>query len=838
MEDMKFHCGSKEEVCAEVKTSHTGLTHAEVLKRQKLYGKNVLKEEKPSLLQIFGRQFTSPLVFILFAASIVSLLLDEITDFFVVFGILLVNGTIGFWQDVRALVSLEALRKLTETKNMVIRNEKMELVPSAELVPGDWVVFHPGEVVTADIRLMESAGLMTDESLITGESTPVVKNHLHVLPETTLPYEWTNMLLTGSTICRGTGRGVVVKTGASTYFASIEEKVLEPTPETTLQVALRIFTRRFVFVVLGILAVLAVLGLFQGRSPVDLLYILLATLVSAVPEGLPLIITCVMVLGALHLRKKQALVRDLRSVETLGSTTVIASDKTGTITEGKLLVKETYGTDVAALKRIAALCNDSQDGIGDPLEVALADWVEEIGEIRASAPRKWEYPFDANLMLMATVNEVNGVEKLLVKGAYESLKEKAESQKGLKALDEAFHTLVHKGYRVLALAEGIGVSRDPSQWKLHIEGLIAFIDPPKKGVHHAVTAARKAGIHVIMITGDHPLTAQSIAHEVGICQKNDRVLTGQQIEKLGDSELSEELSHVTVLARILPEHKYRVVKALQAKHEIVAVTGDGVNDIPALRTANIGISMGEGAEAAKSVSEMILVDNNFTTIVDAIKNARIIAANIRKAIYYLVSTSFQELVLLIISIATSMPVPLSAIQILWINLITDGFMDKTFPFAKEEGNVMEMAPKKIEKAFFDSSQVKNILFFGLFQGLFCFFTYRFLASRVSFQLASTIVFNSVVFPQWANAIQAQKEKEPFLYNVRGSFSINPYIFGVLPFAVLLQCAVIYIVPGIFNVVPLSWTDWSFPIASFIFAFAMVEIRKWLTWFMNRRVVKS
>ena len=830
---MQVHTLSIEETKRLLHTSPEGLSEQEVRKRQKIYGKNVLKDERVSPFFIFLRQYNSPLVFILIAASLVSLFLNEIRDCFIILGIISINSFIGFWQEWKAEASIAALKKMTATRNMVIRGGKMALIPSSELVPGDWLVFHQGEVVTADVRLTESAGLMANESTITGESMPVMKNHTAIPDKDSLPFEWSTVLLTGSTIVRGTGHGIVVRTGRDTYLASIEEKATEPTPETPLQTALRMFVKKYILLLLAVLSLMAMIGAFQGRSLVELLYVLLASLVSAVPEGLPIVVTLVMLRGAMLLRQKQTLVRNLPSVETLGSTTVIATDKTGTITEGKLLVKDTYTEDLERLRRIGALCNDASEGLGDPLDVALSDWVENTLELRTRFPKKWELPFDASLMLMATINEVEGAETLYVKGAYEALRGKATPTDQLKDFDDAFRSFVKKGYRTIAFAEGFQADKDPSRWQLKLVGLIGFIDPPKKGVHSAVLSAKKAGIHVIMITGDHPMTAQTIAQEVGIWKQGDLVLTGQEIEALPDDALLAALQKTTVLARILPEHKYRVVQLLKSQKDIVAVTGDGVNDIPALKTAHIGIAMGDGAEAAKDVSQMVLVDNNFGVIIHALQNARVIAANIRKVIYYLVSSTVQELSFFLLSLLFGMPICLSAIQILWINLVTDGVMDKTFPFTNEEGDVMKKSPQRVEKSFFDFLQVRNIFFFGITQGLFCFWLYFFLFPIHPFPTVSSILFTSMVLPQWANAIQAQKEYEPFFYNLKKSFTINPLVFAVLPIGIFLQWSVLYVAPSFFNTVPLSKELWIYPILSFFFAFFTVELRKWVDWLRAR-----
>lgn len=812
-----------------METSPHGLSIEEVEKRRAEFGKNVLQEEKTSILKILIRQFHSFLVYILFAASMVSLLIGAWTDFCVINAILLLNGFVGFWQELKAEASIAALKKMTESKNQVIRDGKYVAIPSSDLVPGDYVIFHEGEVVTADIRLTDSTGLMIDESSMTGESMPVTKDHELVLPQKSLPYELSNMLLAGTVVVRGSGHGVVVKTGGNTYLASIAKKAEEPTPETPLNKALRFFSHGYVLFLIGVFFVLGVVGYFQGRSMLGLGYILLAGLVSAVPEGLPIVVTLVMVLGAIALSRKQTLIRYLPSVETLGSVTVIASDKTGTITEGKLVVKEIYSHDVALLKRIAALCNDSHGESGDPLDLALAKWIgEEYENIRDLHPRIWTHSFDSRLRFMATANETNEGKKLFVKGAFESLKDKMESGQDLKDLEIAFDSFLREGLRVIAL----GVSTwngntDFSSWKIQIIGLVGFLDPAKEGVRGAVQLAKKAGVHVIMITGDHPLTAKAVAKEVSIWSEGDGVITGKEIEEFSDEELIKAMKKTTVLARILPEHKYRIVKLLQKSKEIVAVTGDGVNDVPALKAANIGIAMGSGTEAAKSISQMIITDNNLRVIVAAIRNARVIADNIRKVIYYLISTSLMEISLIVFSILTHLPLPVVAIQILWINIVTDGVQDKFFPFAKEEQNVMRRKPRRPEKQFFDLLQMLRILAFGAPMGIFFFALYVYLIDLYPYPIVSTIIFTSAVVAQWANGIQAQKESEPFFKNIGRSFTINPFIFLGLGLGIILQSFVLYFVPELFHSVPLKIEYWKYPVWSFVIGFGVVEIRKWI-----------
>lgn len=815
-----------EETFQKLGTSPQGLDGSEVLKRQTEYGKNTLEEEIVSNWRIFFRQFNNTLIYILFAASLVSISIGELTDFLVINFIILCNGLIAFWQELKAESSISALKKLTHTRNKVMRNGKMELLSSEELVPGDFLILHEGEVVTADVRLVESSGLMVDESPITGESAPIVKDHTAILTSDAMPFELKNSLLSGTTIVRGTGRGIVVKTGNHTYLATIAEKAQEASPDTPLTRSLRFFSQRYIILLILLFSALGTIGFLQGRSFLEISYIMLASLVSAVPEGLPIVVTLVMVIGAMALSKKKTLVRYLPSVETLGSSTVIASDKTGTITEGKLIVKEVFTHDPEKLKHIAALCNDAQEGSGDPLDVALSDWIASYDEIRTKYPRKWGYSFDSKLMLMATVNALDHKEELLIKGAFEALKEKVENKETLAEIEPIFNQFLSQGLRVLAFGAGNWNGEDPSKWKIEIIGLIGFLDPPKQEVKDAVTFAKKAGVKVIMITGDHPMTAKTVAAEVGIWEEGQKILTGKEIETMPDDHLLATLRATTVLARVLPEHKYRIVKLLQKNEEIVAVTGDGINDVPALKAANIGIAMGGGTEAAKNAAKMVITDNNLKIIVEAIKNARVIADNIRKVIYYLLSTSLQEIFLIAAAIVFSYPLPLSAIQILWINIVTDGVQDKTFPFAKAEGNVMERKPRKPEKQFFDGKQVFRILYFGAFMGVFCFFLYVYLLPIYPIKTVSTIMFTSVVVSQWANGIQAQKEEEPFFKNLRRSFTINPLIFVGCAIGILLHSLAIYAIPDVFHAIPLPLELLKYPVLTFFTAFAIVELRKW------------
>ncbi|HEU64217.1 hypothetical protein LCGC14_0991950 [marine sediment metagenome] len=815
------------------KTSEKGLSELEAEKRLELYGENTLKEKEESKLKIFVRQFNNILIYVLFLASLVSVIAHKYVDFFVIIVLIFINSIIGFIQEIKAISSIKALKKLTESKTRLIRDGKILEFPSAKMVPGDVAIFSEGSVVTADVRLFESRSLMVDESTITGESLPVIKDHKAKISKDALVYELKNTLLSGTTVVKGEGRAVVTKTADDTYFASIAEGK-EKSPKTPLTKATSAFSKRYVAFLVILFVIVGFVGFLQHRSWLNLAYILIAELVSALPEGLPIVVTSVLVVGARKLSKKKTLVRYLPSVETLGSATIIASDKTGTITEGKLIVKERFSLDEDMTKIIATLANEAKNGFGDPLDIALKNSIDDFDEIKNKYPQIKSYPFDVNLRMVASVNEVDNKKKLFIKGAYESLIKIAQNTKDFKSLEENLHSMSEKGLRIIALGFGEFDGKDYKDWKINIVGLVGFLDPPKDGVKDAVSQAKGAKIKVMMLTGDYPLTAKAIAKDVGIFEENDTILTGYEIDQIDDKTLFEDLKNTTVLARILPEHKSRIVQVLQANKHIVAVSGDGVNDIPALKAADLSIAMGSGTEAAKNVSKMIITDNNLKVIIDAVRNGRVITNNIRKVIYYLLSSGLQEITLITIAILIGLQLPLTPLQILWINIVTDGVQDKTFPFAKEEGDVMLKAPKRPSKQFFDLSQIIYIVSFGFFAGLLTLVLFMHLLKNYSYAVSLTITFTVVVVMQWANGIQAQKEKEPFFKNIKRSFTINPYIFIGVGLGLILQLFAIYMFEDVFSSIKIPLKLWIYPILMFLVAFFLVEIRKWIYLIFRRK----
>lgn len=828
---LPFHSYTQEETLRSVESFIKGLTTKEAHERLRAHGKNALKEDKVNYFSLFTRQLKSPIIYILLIAAAISLFVGDIKDFSVITLVVVVNTIIGFFQETKAEASTRALRKMTETRVIVIRDDEEKEIPSSELTVGDIVVLHEGNVVGADIRLLETNTLFINESSITGESLPVEKDASKTLPEDTQTFDLENMLLSGTVVVKGTGKGVVVLTGKHTYLASIAQKVMEKSPDSPLTKALSSFSKKYIGVIFIFIAVIGLTMLLQNHPPIVIGYTLLAILVSAVPEGLPIVLTLALAVGSLKLSKKGVLTRQLPAVETLGSTTLIATDKTGTITKGELTVSQDFTKDISLLRHAASIANESEDGEnGDPLDTALAKWLKSDFHMHRKAYKNMEiHPFDPTLKYMATTVTEKEKTRTFIKGAFEALLKQAHNSKTeIEQYKNHHDEMAENGLRVIAFGETFDTG-DFLHWKIKLVGLIGFIDPPKENVADAVVAAQNAGVRIIMITGDNPLTAKAIAKQVNIFKDGDTVLAGKEVEKLTDRELLEKLKTTSVLARILPEHKYRIVKLLE-KHEVVAVTGDGVNDVLALKAANLGIAMGSGTEAAKSTAKMILLKDNLSVIVEAIRGGRIIADNIRKVIYYLVTTNLSQIFLIVTSILFNLPFPLKPIHILWINLVTDGVQDKTFPFIKEEGNVMHHSPQDTNHMFFNKHQLLHILYGTFSIGLPNVLLYMYMLPKFPMAETTTTVFTSMVVAQWINGIQSQKIREPFLKNLRKSFTINPYIWLGIGIGVLLQGLVVNFFHSWFSTTPIGLTHFFLIAYVAVSIFMLIELKKWLLLF--------
>lgn len=830
------HCEAVESLAQKMETSTNGLSHSAVEKNLSIYGLNEMKEKKHNLFTLFLAQLKSPLVYVLVVATVLSFFLGNIHEGLLILLIILINSLIGFWQEVKALSSIAALQKLTESKTQVKRENEIFTISSSQLVPGDVIILSEGDIVPADIRLFDTNGLVIDESILTGESVPVEKDANLTLPQETLPYELDNMALSGTTVTKGKAEGFVVFTAYNTYLASIAGKAEEESPDTPLTKALEVFIKKHMFILLTMIGFTAIIALWQGREIIEVIYLVIAELVSAVPEGLPIVVTLVLTIGAMSLSLRKVYIRHLPSVETLGSTTVIASDKTGTITQGKLEVKDVFYLHETFSQTVSALANESIEGEGDPVDTALALWVgKDYDTIREKYPRVNFYPFDTTHRLMASSNMIKKEHKIFVKGAFESLKQFATNKDDFEVLEKEHDKLASNGLRVIALGMGEHTGDDIAKWEIEIVGLVGFLDPPKEGVLEAVQTAQKAGIKVMMITGDNALTAAAVAKSVNIYKEGDLVVTGKELNDMDDDTLVKIVPKVTVWARVLPEHKYRIVKILQKEGEIVAVTGDGANDVPALKAADLGIGMGSGTDAAKSTAKMVLADNNLSVIVDAIKQGRTIASNIRKAIYFLVSTSLDEVILITAAILMALPLPLYPVQILWINLVSDSALDKTFPFMKEEGDMMSRAPTKLHEQFLDKVQLVRVLYAALIISSGALFIYVWMLDHYGEESAISTLFTAFVIATWINGLQSLKEHEPFLKNIKKSLQINPYIFYGIGIGFTLQLFAIYALSDLFHTLPLNKESLTMIGLLALWIFSMIEIRKWGEYLWRKRV---
>ncbi len=772
---LNFYNLGRREAFRELKSSPLGLNNKEAQKRLEKFGPNSLIEAKPiSHWHIFISQFANPLIFVLMIAGLISLLLREYIDAGVILGAVLINTIIGYLQEDKANQSLNELKKVVEHLALVIRDGLETEIDSAGLVPGDIIILRSGQKVPADARMLESVDLQVNEAALTGESVPVFKT-VKIVSIGSVLADRKNIVYSGTEIVGGTGRAIVIATGGNTEIGKISQMVTETREtDTPLQVRLTKFSR-FLGLVVGIISFLIlVFGIIQKRNIFDVFITAVAVAVAAIPEGLAVAVTVILVLGMKQILKRKALTRKLLAAETLGSITVICSDKTGTLTEGRMRVAHIFaggkeleienfeendqGDNLKAVIRaleIGIICNNSiventrsglvsEKIIGQPTETALVSAGLDLGldrnKLLTKEPRVGELPFSSDNKYMITLHNLAKNSYIMYeKGAPERLLAKSsmifinnvvsaitKSQKN--AILKRYEDFTSQGLRVIAVAyKEIGelpwpVDSDHKDWSqiddgLIYVGLIAFKDPLRPESRQAISECQRAGIRPIIITGDHKLTAQAIATEAGIVCSPDDVITGDILDQVDDSKLRLLVKKHNIFARVSPHHKLRIVEALKANGEVVAMTGDGLNDSPALKAANIGVCLGSGTEVAKETSDLVLLDNNFQVIVSAIEEGRIIFQNIRKSITYLISDSFSEVVLISGSIFFGMPLALLPTQILWINIINDGFPNFSLAFERSDKNVMDQKPINPNEPIVNKEMRAIILWFGILREL-------------------------------------------------------------------------------------------------------------------------
>ena len=858
-----WHCLPADEVAAQLRTDPTqGLSAHAAAERLRESGPNTLAEgREPSLFAMFFGQFADFMILVLLAAALISGFIGEPMDTLAILVILILNAVIGAVQELRAERAVAALRRLTVPQANVLRDGREQTIDGATLVPGDLVILESGSLVPADLRLLEVAELQTDESALTGESTTVEKT-AEVLAETDLPVaDRSNQVFKGTLVTRGRGQGLVVATGMTTELGRIAGLLnTEQSVRTPLQQRLTRFGRYLALAVLAICAVVFVSGLLQGQ-PVMLMALTAVSLaVAAIPEALPAVITVSLALGARKLSRRQALVRNLPAVETLGSVTFICSDKTGTLTENRMHCEQLLadGEATAELKgmdagppwrelgQALALCNDVADrdgaAVGEPTELALYQAAEQNGyhktALEAALPRVDEVPFDSERKLMTTLHRMDSGFVAYVKGAPEvllgrcvdQLMAAGERPLDLTATESSTQQLAQQGYRVLAVAqrrfEEAPPALEDAEQGLTLLGMVALIDPPRPEAEAAVDECRGAGITPVMITGDHPGTAGAIAVRLRIADEGAEVLTGSDLGALSDAELQQRVASVRVYARVSPEQKIRIVKALQARGEFVAMTGDGVNDAPALKRAGIGVAMGDkGTDVAREAADMVLLDDNFATIVGAVREGRRIFDNIRKFIKDTMSSNSGEIWTLFLAPFMGLPIPLLPIHILWINLVTDGLPGLAFTAEPAEPGIMRRRPRPPDENIFAHGMWQHILWVGLFVGGISIAAQAWAIAR-GVEYWQTIVFTVLTVSQLFHSLAVRSEQASLLKI--GLFTNLPML-GAVALTVLLQLAVIYVpaLNPIFKTQPLPLLDLTVCFALSSLVLVAVEAEKML-----------
>ncbi|MFA5849458.1 MAG: calcium-translocating P-type ATPase, PMCA-type [Bacteroidales bacterium] len=859
----------------------TGLSSDEAKRRVEEYGYNQLEaKSKKTFASMFFAQFKSFMIVILLIAAVVSGITgildgEGLLDTFVILGILILNALIGAIQEIKAQSSLDALKNLTAPVTKVFRNGSVKEIPTKELVPGDIVILETGDVVPADIRLFESMNLQIQESAMTGESVPVDKNTDTLEGDNLALGDRTNMAFASGMVTYGRGRGVVVSTGMQTEVGKIANMIQQADDtETPMKKRLEELGKVLGIAALVICGVIFLVGILYGNSVLSMFMTAVSLAVAAIPEGLPAISTVVMAIGVQRLVKRNAIIRTLPSVETLGSATVICSDKTGTLTQNKMTVVEAYTNhttkkfDAASqditlneeekrLLSIAVICTDAhlrilKDGthktVGDPTETALLDVGLKFGIdknlIEKSFSRVAEIPFDSDRKRMTTVNkksEEAGI-TVNVKGGLDEvlsvcsrILEKGEVREltldDIKKITSVNERMAGSALRVLAMAykelttlpDKIDI--DTLENELIFAGLTGMIDPARPEVIEAVARCSAAGIRPVMITGDHKITAMAIAREIGIFKEGDEAITGSELELISDSDLFKNVKRFSVYARVAPEHKVRIVKAWQKHNEVVAMTGDGVNDAPALKQADIGAAMGiVGTDVAKDASDMVLTDDNFATIVSAVEEGRRIYDNILKAIQFLLSTNVGEIFLLLVASVLNWGTPLLPIHILWVNLVTDSLPALALSVDPAEKDIMNRKPRNSKNGFMTKGMIWRTIYQGIMLGAIPLVAYRIGLRDGGESLGQTMAFTSLVFAQLMHVRNLHS-------NTLSTFRISPMrnkpLIGAIFISAALMLMVLLVTPirEAFRLSVMDGNHWWLVIGMSAIPIAVVEIFK-------------
>lgn len=871
-----WHSSSVEEIAKNLKTNiNIGLSDDEAQKRFERYGPNNLKEKKKeSIFVKFLKQFNDFMIITLIIAAIISAVVSKLNgeadyiDSIIIVAIVIFNAIMGLVQEQKAEKSLEALKKMTAPNAKVRRNGRVQEIDATMVVPGDIVILEAGNYVPADCRLINSYNLKIEESALTGETIPSLKDSSKILKENTAMGDLCNMVFATTIVVNGHGEAIVVETGMNTRVGKIAGMIIEDeSPETPIQKKLAEVGKILAIACIIICVLIFVIGIFKKIPIIEMFMTSVGLAVAAIPEGLPAIVTIMLSIGVTKMAKKNSIICKLPAVETLGSSSVICSDKTGTLTQNKMTVTEirncfgrANSNERKFILELGTMCTDTTEEringklgfVGEATEVAISNAAMEEGVSKSflydEMKRINDIPFDSKRKMMTTIHKYGNGYRIITKGAPDVLLKRCSncysggqivpifSKKD--DINEQNNQMAEKALRVIAVAykdvEKLPEMQDVEK-DLIFCGLIGMIDPPREGVKEAVRTCRRAGIKTVMITGDHLQTAKAIAKELGILKRGDLAIDGETLERMSQHELEQNIMDYSVFARVSPEHKVRIVKAFQSTGAVVAMTGDGVNDAPALKNADIGIAMGKGGtDVAKNAADMILLDDNFVTIVEAVKQGRNIYDNIKKAIHFLISTNIGEIVTIFFGLVLGIKSPLLAIQLLWINLVTDSLPAIALGLEKEEENIMSRLPRNPKKNLFADGLWWKIMIEGAMLGMFTLLAFSIGNRLYSVEVGRTMAFLTLGILELVHSFNIKSEESIFKI---GIFE-NKYLIGALVLGVILQVIVVVVSPlaQVFSLVPLTGIQWLYTILIAVAPIPIVEIQKAVNGYKFGRVV--
>lgn len=865
-----WHTLSSIEVEKKLNTNFSrGLSSKEAEKRAKVFGKNKLDEKKKvSFISKLIAQFKDFMIIILLIAAVISAIIsyvegsNDYMDSIIIVAIVFFNAMMGIIQENKAEKSLEALRKLSAPVAKVKRDGKVVNIESSNLVPGDVIILEAGNLVPADCHLVKAFNLKVEESALTGEAVPVLKDPSVILKQNVPLGDMLNTVFSSTIVTNGHGEAIVTDIGMSTKVGTIAKMIItDESPQTPLQKKLSDVGKKLGTACIIICIAIFIIGLIKKISFIEIFMTSIGLAVAAIPEGLPAIVTIMLSIGVTKMAKKNAIIRKLPAVETLGSSSVICSDKTGTLTQNKMKVVKITGVngilesginskDFNFVLELGSMCNDSiveysgrkATVNGEPTEAAIVTAGIKYGAYSTKLKERVnEIPFDSGRKMMTTIHKTKTGYRIVTKGAPDVILKRCSNyysnsntytlnRSNLSSIESNNEKMANEALRVIAVSfkdvDSLprNIDSNSIEKDLTFVGLIGMIDPPREGVFEAVLTCKRAGIKTVMITGDHILTAKAIASNLGILGKNDLAITGEELDKMPQNKLERDIMKYSVFARVTPEHKVRIVKAFRATGAVVAMTGDGVNDAPALKNADIGVSMGlNGTDVAKNASDMILTDDNFVTIVEAVKEGRHIYDNIRKAVHFLIATNVGEIVTIFFGLLLGLESPLLAIQLLWINLVTDSFPAIGLGLEPIDKAIMHKKPKNPKKGLFSDGLWSKIFFEGTMIGLLTLFAFTVGNHLYGLEVARTMAFISLSMLELVHSFNIRSENSIFEIGV---FK-NKYLNIAFLAGAILQIAVVIIEPiaKIFDVVPLSLTQWIFTLAVSITPIVIMEFKK-------------